>query len=179
MRVTKAKLFPKTLPYGKRNYFVLLFRYLLSQPAPLLFLHYDGDSSEKLNELRYLAAHHQVSVHLLLRRWIASIFSKSPVSSLQCRLLVLWGPTKESLLTLVQKPQFSSLLENFPFFLLSSQGLLSQEPFFFLLSQPKGLFFLRLLLFLQYRLLMVWRLPLQTFLKVLQLLHLSVLPKQK
>ena len=68
MRITRAKFFPKTLPYGKRNYFVLLFRYLFNTSSLLLFLHYDGDSSHKLNELRYLAANHQVSVHLLLRR---------------------------------------------------------------------------------------------------------------
>lgn len=56
------------MPYGKRDYFVTLFRYLLSQPFLLLFLSYDGDSSQKLNELRYLAANHQVTVHLLLSK---------------------------------------------------------------------------------------------------------------
>lgn len=68
MRITRARLFKKTLPYGKRNYFILLFRYLLNQSSLLLFLSYDGDSSSKLNELRILAANYQVTVHLLLRR---------------------------------------------------------------------------------------------------------------
>lgn len=54
--------------HGKRNYFILLFRYLLSQSSLVLFLSYDGDSSRKLNELRYLAANYQIRVHLLLKR---------------------------------------------------------------------------------------------------------------
>jgi hypothetical protein len=139
MRVHRAKLFPKTAACGHRSYFILHFRYLLSQPTLLLFLSYDGDSSHKLNELRYLAANHQVRVHLLLRRWLSSIFSRDlpKVASLQCRLLLLSSDNNENLLTLSQKPQFSSLLEQFPFLALSQQGLFSQEAFFPLLARPK------------------------------------------
>lgn len=150
MRIKRAKLFIKAYPYGRRAYFILLFRSLLSHPGLLLFLHYDGDSSDKLNELRYLAINHQVTVHLLLRKWVSSIFSHSnpTMAALRCRLVVLSSIQEESLLALSQKAQFTALLEYFPFVALGHRGLLSQEPFFLLLSQPKGLFLLRLLLYL-------------------------------
>lgn len=174
MRITRARLFKKTLPYGKRNYFILLFRYLLNQSSLLLFLSYDGDSSSKLNELRILAANYQVTVHLLLRRWVSSIFSTSlpKVASLQCRLLLLSSDKEENLLRLSQKPQFSSLLEQFPFLALGYQGLLSQEPFFSLLLLPKGLPLLQLIELQKRRLPLLWIFPLLPLQRVLHLLHI-------
>lgn len=68
MKLTKAKLFIKSRPSARRDYFVLLLRQLLARDGFLLFLHYDGTSSKKLNALRYLALNHGVAVHLLLRR---------------------------------------------------------------------------------------------------------------
>jgi len=68
MRLTRAKLFLKERPFGRRDYFVLQFRQLFAQSPEVLFLLYDGQSSSALSELRALAPHYGVKVHLLLRR---------------------------------------------------------------------------------------------------------------
>jgi hypothetical protein len=52
----------------------------------------------------------------------------------------------------MQKPQFSNLLDYFPFAFLSHKGLLSQEPFFLLLTEPKGLYLLKVVTFLLFKL---------------------------
>jgi hypothetical protein len=75
MRLTRAKLFSKSSPYGNRDYFILLFRSLLYTSPFVLFLNHYADSSVKFNELRYLAMHAGVKVNILLRRWLPSIFS--------------------------------------------------------------------------------------------------------
>lgn len=137
-RPTQAKLFIKPKTCARRDYIVLLLRQLLSQDCFLLFLRYDGISSRQLNALRYLAINHGLTVRLLLRRWLSSVFlsSGATLGPLQGRSLVLYSENPINFLSFLRHSQFSLLLQDFPFLALGHHGLLSQEPFFELLCQP-------------------------------------------
>jgi len=70
-----------------------------------------------------------------------------------CRLVVLHSGYPRALARMVQDDAFAPLLPSLPFYALSHRGLLSQEPFFALLEEPKGERLVAFLLLLQYELL--------------------------
>lgn len=173
-RLTQAKLFIKSKTCARRDYIVLLLRQLLSQDCFLLFLRYDGISSRRLNALRYLALNHGLTVRLLLKRWLSSVFlsSDATFAPLQCRSLVLYSENPTNFLSFLSHSQFSLFLKDFPFLALGHRGLLSQEPFFDLLCQshPGGLKLLQLLNFLGASLLPLCLLPLAALAPLLHLI---------
>lgn len=179
MRLTRFKLFKKTVPYGKRDYFILLFRHLLSHHSFILFLSYEGDRSYKLNALRYLAANHGVTVRLLLSKWVSSIFSidNSFRVPFQSSLLAFYSTQPQDLLNFFSSEQLCLLTEDFPFFALSERGLLSQRPLFFTLQQPKSFHLFPLMLFSKKQLPLLWYfllVPLVGLLRALSLLLIKI-----
>ena len=170
-RLARAKLFNRSLLYGQRDYFVLTFRKLLYSSNWLLFLHYPGDSSSKLNELRYLAAYDGVQVKLLLRRWLPSIFLNNnrywiPFNA---PLLVLYSAAPEGILNFLQRAQLPEFLEWFTFCGLSCQGFISQDCNFSSLLEHPAKLLLQLLGFLQLQLLPLWYSALDPYLFLLDI----------